>query len=380
MKLYQERKNEMNFNIETKTLLNAVNNVSKVIDKLSVLPALSNLKIVTEEKSIIITGSNGTASMQQTLPMETGVDECGQCLVDAKYFSEIIRKVSGQTVEVDCTDNLMHIKCGKAKFKLTCTDVSEYPGIDLETPENRLNCPMETLRIAFEKALVCVAINGKVAQRRPVLTGVNLSVDGGKVAICGSDSYRASRYTFTDMDCKDADITIPAHACIEFLKAFKDDVAVYYNDKKIQFQASNMMYQSRLLNGEFPSLERIIPKDCAYCVEVDKNELLEAIKRCDFVKSDGEQIIHLAFNHEESHIDSKSSEIGETYEELETVELLADPIEFNLNGKYLMDALDSINSEKAQIKTPGEGKPLIVRGSKDSLKLMNVLVPVKTYK
>ena len=61
MKLYQERKNEMKFNIETKTLLNAVNNVSKVIDKLSVLPALSNLKIVTEEKSIIITGSNGTA-------------------------------------------------------------------------------------------------------------------------------------------------------------------------------------------------------------------------------------------------------------------------------------------------------------------------------
>lgn len=370
----------MKFNIETKTLLNAVNNVSKVIDKLSVLPALANLKIVTEEKSIIITGSNGTASMQQTLPMDTGVDECGQCLVDAKYFSEIIRKVSGQTVEVDCTDNLMHIKCGKAKFKLTCTDVSEYPEVDLNTPANKLYCPIDTLREAFEKALVCVAINGKAAQRRPVLTGVNLSVDGGKVAISGSDSYRASRYTFTDMDCKDADITIPAHACIEFLKVFKDDVAVYYNDKKIQFQANNMMYQSRLLSGQFPSLERIIPKDCAYCVEVDKNELLEAIKRCDFVKSDGEQIIHLAFNHEESHIDSKSSEIGETYEELETVELLADPIEFNLNGKYLMDALDSINSEKAQIKTPGEGKPLIVRGSKDSLKLMNVLVPVKTYK
>ena len=54
----------MKFNIETKTLLNAVNNVSKVIDKVSPLPALANLKIVAEEKSIVITGSNGTASMQ----------------------------------------------------------------------------------------------------------------------------------------------------------------------------------------------------------------------------------------------------------------------------------------------------------------------------
>ena len=78
-------------------------------------------------------------------------------------------------------------------------------------------------------------------------------------------------------------------------------------------------------------------------------------------------------------MDSKSEMIGETYEELETVELMSDPIEFNLNGKYLRDALDVINSEKVQITTPGIGKSLIVRGSCDVLKLMSVLVPVKTY-
>ena len=98
------------------------------------------------------------------------------------------------------------------------------------------------------------------------------------------------------------------------------------------------------------------------------------------MKSDGKQIVHLSFGAEESHIDSKSAEIGETYETLETVELFADSIEFNLNGKYLMDALNSINSEKVQITTPGIGKSLIVRGSCDVLKLMSVLVPVKTYK
>lgn len=140
------------------------------------------------------------------------------------------------------------------------------------------------------------------------------------------------------------------------------------------------MYQSQLLNGTYPDVSRIIPKSCLYHVEMDKNELLEAIKRCDFVKSDGKQIVHLSFGAEESHIDSKSAEIGETYETLETVELLADPIEFNLNGKYLMDALNSINSEKVQITTPGIEKSLIVRGSCDVLKLMSVLVPVKTYK
>lgn len=89
--------------------------------------------------------------------------------------------------------------------------------------------------------------------------------------------------------------------------------------------------------------------------------------------------MHLSFGTEESHVDSKSEMIGETYEELETVELMSDPIEFNLNGKYLRDALDVINSEKVQITTPGIGKPLIVRGSCDVLKLMSVLVPVKTY-
>ena len=142
----------MKYNIKTKKKKYAVINVSKVIDKVSPLPALANLKICVEEKSIVITGSNGTASMQQTLEMETGVEESGQCLVDAKYFSEIIRKVSGQSIDVDCTDNLMHIKCEKAKFKLTCTDVSEYPEIDLNTPANKLYCRLATLREAFEKA------------------------------------------------------------------------------------------------------------------------------------------------------------------------------------------------------------------------------------
>lgn len=370
----------MKFSIETKTLLNAVNNVSKVIDKLSPLPALANLKIVTEEKSIVITGSNGTASMQQTLEMETGVEESGQCLVDAKYFSEIIRKVSGQSIDVDCTDNLMHIKCGKVKFKLTCTDVSEYPEIDFNTPANKLYCPIETLREAFEKALVCVASGGPVAVSRPILTGVHLSVDNGQVTIVGSDSYRMNRYVFIDMDCKDTSITVPRQACVEFLKTFNDEVSVFYDEKKIQFKTNDMMYQSQLLNGTYPDVSRIIPKSCSYCIEMDKNELLEAIKRCDFVKSDGKQIVHLSFGAEESHIDSKSAEIGETYETLETVELLADPIEFNLNGKYLMDALNSINYEKVQITTPGIEKSLIVRGSCDVLKLMSVLVPVKTYK
>lgn len=369
----------MKFNIETKTLLNAVNNVSKVIDKLSPLPALANLKICVEEKSIVITGSNGTASMQQTLPMDTGIEECGQCLVDAKYFSEIIRKVSGQTVEVDCTDNLMHIKCGKAKFKLTCTGVEWYPEVDLNTPANKLYCPIETLREAFEKALVCVASGGPVAVSRPILTGIHLSVDDGQITIVGSDSYRMNRYAFIDMDCKDTSITIPRQACMEFLKTFNDEVSVFYDEKKIQFKTNDMMYQSQLLNGTYPDVSRIIPKSCLYHVEMDKDELLEAIKRCDFVKSDGKQIVHLSFGTEESHVDSKSEMIGETYEELETVELMSDPIEFNLNGKYLRDALDVINSEKVQITTPGIGKPLIVRGSCDVLKLMSVMVPVRTY-
>ena len=87
----------MKFRVETKALLSVVNNVSKVIDKLSVLPALANLKIVAEENSVVITGSNGTASIQQTLPVELGIERIGMCLVDSKYFSEIIRKVNGGT-------------------------------------------------------------------------------------------------------------------------------------------------------------------------------------------------------------------------------------------------------------------------------------------
>ena len=367
----------MKFNIETKTLLNAVNNVSKVIDKLSPLPALANLKICVEEKSIVITGSNGTASMQQTLPMDTGIEECGQCLVDAKYFSEIIRKVNGEFVDIERVDNLMHIKSGKAKFKLTCTDVSEYPAIDLKRPVNKLFCPTDSLRAAFERVLICVA-NGD--NNRPILNGVHLSVDSGQVTIIGSDSYRVNQYAFIDMDCKDTKITIPRQACVEFLKTFKDEVSVYYDENKIQFVSNCMTYQSQLLIGTYPDVGRIIPKDCSYCVEVDKEELLQAVKRCDFIKSDdGKQVIHLSFNSNESHIDSKSSEIGETYEELESAQLMSEPIEFNLNGKYLRDALDSIDSEKILIKTPGSTKPLIVRGSCDVRKLTSVLVPVRTY-
>ena len=204
-------------------------------------------------------------------------------------------------------------------------------------------------------------------------------MDDGQVTIVGSDSYRMNRYAFIDMDCKDTSITIPRQACVEFLKTFNDEVSVFYDEKKIQFKTNDMMYQSQLLNGTYPDVSRIIPKSCLYHVEMDKNELLEAIKRCDFVKSDGKQIVHLSFGTEESHVDSKSEMIGETYEELETVELMSDPIEFNLNGKYLRDALDVINSEKVQITTPGIGKPLIVRGSCDVLKLMSVMVPVRTY-
>ena len=67
--------------------------------------------------------------MQQTLPMDTGIEESGQCLVDAKYFSEIIRKVSGQSIDVDCTDNLMHIKCGKLDSNLLAQTYLSIQGL-----------------------------------------------------------------------------------------------------------------------------------------------------------------------------------------------------------------------------------------------------------
>lgn len=369
----------MKFKAETKTLSNVVSNVSKAIDKFSALPVLSNFKIKAKNDFITITGSNATSTIQQTFCADGGIEEDGECLVESKYFGEIIQNIASTLsafakTSIECTDNLMLIRCENAEFKLACTSISEYPDIDLDIPKNQLFCPIETFRVALKKALAFTAINDK---NRPVLNGVNLRVESGKVSIVGTDSYKMNQYTFVDNDCKDANVTIPREACLNFIRMFGNDVKVYYDTNKVVFVSDGILYRSQLLQGKFPDVSRTIPKGNNYFIRINRVELLQSIKRCDFVKNDGKQIVCLEFDNE-CRITSRSSEIGETEEYLDCENISSNKIKFNLDGKFLKEALEILDSAEVMIETPGFGKPLIIK-EPENRKFICLLVPVRTY-
>ncbi|MBE6117109.1 MAG: DNA polymerase III subunit beta [Erysipelotrichaceae bacterium] len=370
--------------IVTKNRLNsALSIVNRAVSSNAPIPSLSGIRIDAEDERLILTGSNSDISIRMNVRTDDIADpqivEKGTIVIEAKYLTDIVRKMDSEKIEVEIIDGTLTRFSGNgAEFKINGYRPSEYPNIDFSVPEYTMNMNAGRLASIIEST----AFAASVKETRPVLTGVNFSSDGSRIIATATDSFRLARNVFTG-NGDSFNITVPAKSLNEARAIFNDgtkDLAVHLNTKKIQFVSEDIILQSRLLDGSYPETERLIPKEFRYDLVVNKQKLIGIIDRSSIMKNENMTVIRMQIKDENNiTVSNRAQEIGEFNEPIHPVSYTGAPLDISFAANYAIDALRAIDSPNVRIRFTGEMKPFIITDEAGNDDVLQLVLPIRTY-
>ena len=191
------------------------------------------------------------------------VTETGSIVLQARVFNEIVRKLPTNDVEIEVTNQFQtHIRSGKSEFNLIGLDASEYPLLPEIEEERQFFIPSDLLKSIIKETVFAVS----TSESRPVLTGVNWQVKEGELHCVATDSHRlAKRKTaIKDLPNEEYSIVIPGKSLNELNKILEEttsEVAIVMTQQQILFKTGDVLFYSRLLEGNYPDTSRLIPSE-----------------------------------------------------------------------------------------------------------------------
>ena len=373
----------MNFTINKEVLLNNLLVAQKALSTKTPAPYLQGIKLEIYQNELIMITSNSDISIKLSLKDESlHVESVGEVLIPGKYFVELIRKLDGDVISLSAVDdNVLKIVAGKSDITLNMLNVDDYPHIDFIINDNPIKIESKVMKSIIRQTTFATS----AIENRPILTGVNIRVDGERLVAIATDSFRLSQKVIdvpTNLD--NMNVVIPGKSLDELIKILElnlDEILIHLNHKSILFEYGNILFQSRLLDGNFPETSRLIPVEFPIVIKFNKNDLFVAIDRAALLSSreTSASIVKLYLRNDNGvEITSNSPEIGKVVEEVQPIEKpIGVPIRIAFSSKYFLDALKTFNSEQVYVKFTGEIRPFVIEGEQDP-GLVQLILPVRT--
>ena len=374
----------MIFSINRDYLLNKLNIIQRGLPIKTPMPVLYGIKFNVNKDNIVLTSSNTDIAIQVILDKnESNVKVEGKTLVPGKYLIDIVRKVNSNIIEFSLIEtNLLIIKADRSEFKLRLLDVEDYPDIEFIQE----NSPIIFRNNELKKIIRETSYATSNSEKRPVLTGVDLKFENQKLTCVATDSYRLARKEIDfDLNQNTFDIIVPNKSLDELFKILEstnENIELYTKPNKILFKFEKILFQTRLLEGQYPDTSRIIPKEYLIEIPFHKEQLISAIDRVSLLspkeKETNINIIRLSLREDKIvEISSTNTEIGDALEELiPSGEIKGKKIKLAFSSKYLKEALKVYHSDEVLLKFSGETKPFIITGKSDP-SLVNLILPVR---
>lgn len=379
---------KMKFIIQRDRLIQSVNEVMKAVTSRTTIPILTGIKLTADSEGLTLTGSDSDISIQSFIPVEEDeheiveVKESGAIVLNARFFGEIIKKLPMETVEIEVHNNFQTtIRSGKAEFNLNGLDAEEYPHLPLIEEENIIKIPADLLKSLIRQTVFAVS----TSETRPILTGVKLEVQNEELTCIATDSHRlAMRKAPIESKLTDAtSVVIPGKSLNELSKILDDNneiIEMVITENQVLFKAKNLLFFSRLLEGNYPDTSRLIPSESKTDVIVHAKEFLKAIDRASLLAREGRNnVVKLStLPGGVIEVSSNTPEIGKVVEEVQAELIEGDELKISFSAKFVMDALKALEGTDIKINFTGAMRPFVIRSIHDDT-MLQLILPVRTY-
>ncbi|MCM8775866.1 MAG: DNA polymerase III subunit beta [Candidatus Omnitrophica bacterium] len=357
----------MEIKVQRNTFLKAITLVGGVTSaKSNTIPILGNILIETETGgNLKVIGTDLEIGISTSIPVDIIKD--GSITIPSKKILEIVREIPEGEIEILVTkNNAVNIKSRKVYFKILGLAKDDYPKIPDLSPINTIEIQQSVLKNALPLTSFAVSTD----ETRYVLNGILMVVKGNQIRFVATDGRRMAlvRQTIENKEKKDIEIIIPAKAIHELLKIAEWDGMVKISpvQNQVVFNFGDTRLVSRLIEGNFPNYEQVIPKVEKTVSNIQREDFLQALRRTALLTSTDAPALKLDFLEGKILISARSPNLGEAKEELDA-EVKGDELTIGFNPNYLIDALKNLDVSQVSFALSEPDKPGLLRAGEDYL-------------
>jgi len=376
----------MYFEIDKKEFIKGLSLMQSVAGRKTTLPILSHILLEWEKNSLYLTGTDLETGIREELMAK--IHEKGRASVSAKKLYEIVRELPEETIHIRKKDNQwITLQCGKSIFNLAGLDPEEFPSLPTYQEENFSTVSTGVIREMIEKTVFAASNE----ESRYHLNGVLFahSKQGGEemLRMVATDGHRLSlvdRKNKKIFGIEEKGIIMPKKGILEVKKIIGDrdgegEMGIYFNVTHGFFKMGKSLTVIRLIDGEFPEYEQVVPKGNDKKLLMVKERMISSLKRVSTMASERMEGVKFSLKKNSVEMSSTHQDFGDAKEEVEVV-YEGPPLQAGFNARYLIEALNVIDAEEVLMELKDEGSPGILKPSSSTMGLSNqfcIIMPMR---
>ena len=365
----------MRFTCEKSMLVTGLNITGRAVAQKSSLSVIEGI-LCRAGAGLSLTGYNMETAI--TYQIDAEVADSGECILPAKLFGDIIRRLPEGPVTVVVDDNFkVSIRSGYASFTISAENADDYPELPDVGTGRSIVIPQSALKNLISGTIFAVSEN----QGRPIHTGVKFEVEDDRISAIAVDGFRLARRTYhtEEPTGRTMAYVVPAQGLKEVEKILVDgdeNVSFTMGQKHIMYQIGNATLICRLLEGEFLDWKKVVPTNCPVKLTAHVSDLVSSIERVGLIVSEkykspvrcvfGNQVVYLRTNTTIGAAEDQCSLAGDGKE-----------LEIGFNVRYLADALKAIPSEEVVLELTNGLSPIVLTPADNKFDYSYMVLPVR---
>lgn len=354
----------------------ALSLVSRIVSSRSQLPILNNVLISARKGGLFLTTTNLETAI--TTKITAVVEKEGEITVPVKQIAELVSLTKEEKITMELSGNNLVLKGQRSRNSLNTTPATDFPPIIKKEGEANLIIESEQ----FKKAINQIAIATSQDESRPILGGAKITKKEKALEIATTDGYRLSiKESQTEkIDIEKAYI-FPVRTLLEVIRIAQEQKAeqikaLILGDKnQTVFLFENTEIVTRLIDGEFPNFQKIVPSSFTTQAIIDREELLNSVKIAAIFARESANIIKIKIAGKNLTLSANAPQVGENSAALD-VESKGEEVEVAFNFRFLIDFLNVVEEERIIFETNGALSPGVFKAEKDQ-SFFHIIMPVR---
>jgi DNA polymerase-3 subunit beta len=355
--------------------------VSRAVSSRTTLPVLSNVLLKTQDGGLRLSATNLEIGISAWVPGRIETD--GALTVPARLLTDMVAGLpAGERVELEMEkETSLLVRAGSYRTRLRGIEAEEFPVIPNAGDRPTTRISQRLLR----RALAEVTFAAAADEARPILTGVLTRFSGETLTLAAADNYRIAVKSLPLLvPVDDTSVVVPARSYIELTRILTDveepvDIILAPSRNQIIFKVETTELVSRLIDGQFPNYQSVLPTSHSTRAVVDRDELLKAVRLSALIASSAANVVRLVLGGEDgaSGISvAAAADIGDAEGKVD-VEIDGDPVSIAFNARYMVEALQNMEAERLAIELSGPLSPGVLKPVDDPA-YVHVIMPVRT--
>ena len=369
----------MKLSVMQENLARGLSVVSRAVSNRS-LPVLTNVLLKTEDGGLKLTATNLEIGITHWVPGKIETD--GATSVPARLLTDLVNSLPGsEPISLELGDGeTLHIRAGRFESNIKGIPAEDFPTVQTAGERPITRVAQKVLRRALDETAFAAASD----EARPILTGVLARFEGDQLTLAAADNYRIAVKTITVLDpVEEMSVVIPARALHELSRVLGDtdepvSIVLAHSRNQLLFHIDGVDLVTRLIDGQYPNYQSVLPASHSTRAVIDREELLRAVRPAALIAHESANIVKLGvgLDGDGAITVSANAEVGDHIGRVEAA-IEGDGTTIAFNARFLADVLTNIDADQFALELNGPLSPGVFKPIGDD-RYVHVVMPLRT--